>query len=160
MNLKIFCPFQYLDFQYHSYITSNQIHNSKSTICKNFEFNAKRQNLKMKRVNLHSTLLMFHLFQNKIFSKKYFHILQYLFYVKIFLANQNNYRQICVKCFTLEIWVKHFTFCALTHSSILCLTLTLSIFSLKLSPPWSFSPPITGSTLGTIHHQVYYYYST
>ena len=42
MNLKIFCPFQYLDFQYHSYITSNQIHNSKSTICKNFEFNAKR----------------------------------------------------------------------------------------------------------------------
>ena len=84
----------------------------------------------MKRVNLHSTLLMFHLFQNKIFSKKYFHILQYLFYVKIFLANQNNYRQICVKCFTLEILVKHFTFCALTHPPILCLTFTLlSIFS-------------------------------
>ena len=130
--------------------------------------------------------LTLYLFRNKIFLGKNFHILQYLFCSKIFGQRYNIFskskqpRKICVKYFTLEILVKHFTFCALSqswYSTYLFHSHALLVFSPKLNTPWSFyptyhrlylrhhpspAPPFTGAThhwllpfVGATHHQLH-----
>ena len=87
-------------------------------------------------------------YQSKIFLGNNFTFYRVCFAVKYLVKNKifsstKQLRQICVKCFTLEILVKHFTFlCTLStrYSTCFSHSHTLLVFSRKLSPSCSFSP--------------------
>ena len=86
--------------------------------------------------------------RSKIFLRNNFTFYSVCFAVKYLVKNKifsstKQLRQICIKCFTLEILIKHFTFlCTLLawYSTCFSHSYTLLVFSWKLSPSWSFSP--------------------
>ena len=74
-----------------------------------------------------------HLFQSKIFLRNNFTFYSICFAVKYLVKNKifsstKQLRQICVKCFTLEILVKILHFCAHSQLDTLPVSLTVTLY--------------------------------